>query len=70
MTSINFVTDHENAVDALSEAAEPFDLDTDSAEAIWNEVRSGVASWRALATNNGIDPGEIRRFSESFGSLD
>ena len=70
MTSINFVTDHENAVGALNEAAEHFDLDADSAETVWNEVRSGVASWRALAANNGIDTREIRLFSESFEGLD
>jgi serine/threonine-protein kinase HipA len=68
-TSINFVTDHENAVHALIEAAEHFDLDTESANTIWNEVRSGVESWRAVAAKHGIDGHEIRLFSEAFENL-
>ena len=69
MTSINFVTDHENAVDALTEAGEHFDLDKESAKTIWSEVRSGVAGWRAVAAKHGIDGHEIRLFSEAFESL-
>ncbi len=68
-TSVNFITDHENAIAALIEAAEHFDLDTESAKTIWNEVRSGVANWRAVAAKHGIDGHEIRLFSEAFQSL-
>lgn len=67
-TSINYVTDHEGVRDALMTAAEYFDLDSNSANEIWDEVIVGVADWRKVATSHGIDDDELRVFAEIFES--
>jgi serine/threonine-protein kinase HipA len=67
-TSINYATDHESAKGALVAAAEYFDLDSNSAGEIWDEIIAGVADWRKVATSHGIEDHELRQFAESFES--
>jgi len=50
------------ARDALFDAAEYFDLRTDDATRIWEEVRDAVAKWRDVAASHGVSDSETRRF--------
>jgi serine/threonine-protein kinase HipA len=68
-TSINFVTDHEQALGALREVAEYFGVDADSAHEVWEEIIVGVADWREVAVSHGIEDRELRRFSDVFGEV-
>jgi len=68
-TSINFVTDHEQALGALQEVAEYFGVDADAAHEVWNEIILGIADWRDVAFSHGIEDRELRTFSHIFGEV-
>lgn len=68
-TSINFVTNHEQALRALYEGAAYFGVDADSAHEIWKEIVVGVADWREVAVSHGIEDQQLRTFFDVFSEV-
>lgn len=68
-TSINFVTDHDQALGALREVAEYFGVDAGSTHEVWQEIIDGIAEWRAVAVSHGIEDRELHTFSEAFDEV-
>ncbi|GEP39619.1 phosphatidylinositol kinase [Nocardioides psychrotolerans] len=70
-TTIGYADTAETAVAALFASAADFGLDDTEARAVWAATLAGTASWREVATANGISTGQCDRFAavmDRFGN--
>lgn len=67
-TSVAGATDRSGCLAALLGCADVFALTRMQADDIWSQVCNAVASWRTVASANGINVSEQNRFADVFDS--
>lgn len=63
VTSIGFEYGADAGAEALMQSAADFGLNEDQATGIWAAVLQGTASWRAVASRNGVSDASSNRFA-------